>query len=196
MDTGSQKTTQKTTEAQRACGRRCCRSQPLVFGLLVGAQFLLVGFLIFGQPSPRQSLWTGLLFGCGIAIGLWAIISMGRGNLTARPKAVGESKLSWPLNASSRVLRWAPHVSPAVRDHANLVECGPYRWVRHPMYTALLLFALSYVLADISPRSLQLWFGLLLVLVVKSCYEESLLAERFPRYTEYKKRTWRFMPFF
>ena len=87
------------------------------------------------------------------------------------------------------------NVSPAVRKNASLVQRGPYRWVRHPMYTALLLFMLSYVIAEVTALSVQLWCGLLFVLIVKSLYEESLLTQRFPSYIEYKRRTWRFVPY-
>lgn len=145
-----------------------CLYQRMVFWLLVGTQFLLVICLIFLQPSPRQQFFPLLLHVGGIAIGAWALVTMGRRNL---------------------------NISPVVRESAKLVERGPYRLVRHPMYSALLLFSLSYVVAEISTSSVLLWFGLLLVLVVKSLYEESLLTRRFPDYVEYKKRTWRFIPY-
>ncbi len=145
-----------------------CPYQRLVLWLLVGAQFLLVGALIVLQPSARQHVSTLVFHVSGIILGLWAVFSMGRGNL---------------------------NVSPAVRENASLVQRGPYRWVRHPMYTALLLFMLSYVIAEVTALSVQLWCGLLLVLIVKSFYEESLLAQRFPSYAQYKLRTWRFVPY-
>ena len=159
--------TAKEEMPSRGCAE-LCPYQRAVLWLLVGAQFLLVGLLLFLQPSARQQLSTLVFHCCGIALGLWAVFSMGRGNL---------------------------NVSPAVRKNASLVERGPYRFVRHPMYSALLLFMLSYVLADVTAWSVQVWFGLLLVLVVKSQYEESLLTQRFPSYVEYKQRTWRFVPY-
>ncbi len=145
-----------------------CLYQRAVLWLLVGAQFLLVGALIVLQPSAREHLSSLVFHVCGIALGLWAVFSMGRGNL---------------------------NVSPAVRKNASLVERGPYRLVRHPMYTALLLFMLSYVIADVTVLSVLIWFGLLLVLVVKSLYEESLLTKRFPSYVQYRQKTWRFAPY-
>ena len=145
-----------------------CPYQRAVLWMLVGTQFLLVGALILLQPSARASLTTAIFHFAGIAIGVWAVFSMGRGNL---------------------------NVSPAVRKSAKLVERGPYRLVRHPMYTALLLFMLSYVIADPTALSIQLWIALLVVLIVKSLYEESLLTRRFPTYVEYKQRTWRFLPY-
>ncbi len=136
--------------------------------LLVAAQFLLVAILILLQPSARAHFSSLVFHVSGIALGLWAVFSMGRGNL---------------------------NVSPAVRENATLVQRGPYRMIRHPMYTALLLFMLSYVIAEVTTLSLQVWCGLLLVLIVKSLYEESLLTQRFPSYVEYKQRTWRFVPY-
>ena len=145
-----------------------CPYQRAVLWLLVAAQFLLVAILILLQPSARAHFSSLVFHVSGIALGLWAVFSMGRGNL---------------------------NVSPAVRENATLVQRGPYRMIRHPMYTALLLFMLSYVIAEVTTLSLQVWCGLLLVLIVKSLYEESLLTQRFPSYVEYKQRTWRFVPY-
>ncbi len=163
--------TQDVNDSEKKTSPGCdklCPYQQAVLWLLVAAQFLLVGALILLQPSARAHLSPLVFHVSGIALGLWAVFSMGRGNL---------------------------NVSPAVRENASLVERGPYRMIRHPMYTALLLFMLSYVIADVTPLSLQVWCGLLLVLIVKSLYEESLLTQRFPSYAQYKQRTWRFVPY-
>ena len=163
--------TQDADDSEKKTSPICdelCPYQRAVLWLLVAAQFLLVGILIFLQPSARAHPSSLVFHLSGIALGFWAVFSMGRGNL---------------------------NVSPVVRENASLVQRGPYRMIRHPMYTALLLFMLSYVLADMTPLSLQLWCGLLLVLIVKSLYEESLLTQRFPSYAQYKQHTWRFVPY-
>lgn len=167
MTTAKKQTSVDVKQPSTGCAE-LCPYQRAVLWLLVGAQFLLVGVLIVLQPSAREHLLSLVFHIGGIVLGVWAVFSMGRGNL---------------------------NVSPAVRENASLVQRGPYRLVRHPMYTALLLFMLSYVLAEVTALSVQVWCGLMLVLIVKSLYEESLLTKRFSSYVEYKQRTWRFVPY-
>jgi protein-S-isoprenylcysteine O-methyltransferase Ste14 len=82
------------------------------------------------------------------------------------------------------------------KDHA-LVTHGPYRWIRHPLYTfgALLFLSLSLVT--------QIWLIPLLaiptmaILVQRTSIEENTLQERFgDEYTQYSERTGRFFPRF
>ena len=73
-----------------------------------------------------------------------------------------------------------------------LVENGPYRLVRHPIYGAGLLFLFGYglltsVLATATlPAIAILWW-------LKSNVEERHLAERFPGYDDYRRRVRRRM---
>jgi len=80
------------------------------------------------------------------------------------------------------------------RQH-TLVQHGPYRWIRHPLYSsaALLIVALSLIAAN--------WFFfvlgalLLSVLVMRTRTEEANLVARFgDSYRQYMKRTGRFVP--
>ena len=82
------------------------------------------------------------------------------------------------------------------KDH-SLVTHGPYRWIRHPLYTfgALLFLSLSLVT--------QIWLIPLLaipimaILLQRTSIEENTLQERFgDEYTQYSERTGRFFPRF
>ena len=90
-----------------------------------------------------------------------------------------------------RQLRIAPEVAPG----AKLVTRGPYRWIRHPMYAAVLLLTLSLVLSRPTLDRAVAWLILLADLIGKLRYEETLLAKRFPEYSQYRKRTKRLIPF-
>jgi protein-S-isoprenylcysteine O-methyltransferase Ste14 len=83
----------------------------------------------------------------------------------------------------------------ATRQEHTLVTHGPYRWIRHPLYTfGFLAFAgFTLLLAN--------WFtglaGLIAisVLAIRTPIEEAKLIERFgDEYREYMQRTGRFLP--
>ena len=76
---------------------------------------------------------------------------------------------------------------PRPRREGVLVEDGPYRLVRHPIYGAGLLVVLGYALLTsivataAVPALAVLWW-------LKSSVEERHLAARFPAYAEYRRR--------
>src|ERR1700736_5003083 len=61
-------------------------------------------------------------------------------------------------------------------DH-ELVRSGPYRWVRHPIYSGLLLAFAGSGLATLEWRGALAWLIALLALWRKSRLEERWLAE-------------------
>ena len=77
----------------------------------------------------------------------------------------------------------------------GLVTSGPYRFIRHPIYTAVCLFTVPGVVAHWS------WLPALLgSLVVASAlarilFEEQLLVARYPEYAQYSAITSRMIPF-
>ena len=81
------------------------------------------------------------------------------------------------------------------RQKHTLVLVGPYRWIRHPLYTsaALLTVAISLIAAN--------WFlcltGVVVfcLLLVRTRIEEANLVARFgDSYRAYMQRTGRFLP--
>lgn len=85
-------------------------------------------------------------------------------------------------------------VHPEPRE-PHLVESGPYRWIRHPMYTAVQTIVWSGVLGHPSPVTLALGVVTLAAVAVRVADEEPLLRERIPGYADYAARTKRFVPF-
>ena len=80
-------------------------------------------------------------------------------------------------------------------DH-EIVRHGPYRLVRHPIYTGLLLMFLGSALARGE------WRGLVAVVIAfaalwrKLRLEERWLGESFgPAYAEYRESTWALIPY-
>ena len=86
-------------------------------------------------------------------------------------------------------------IMPDVKTKTQLVTAGPYRFVRHPMYSALMLFCGGFVFTPFQWWKCAVWFVLIFVLVAKSRIEERQLMVKFSDYADYRKRTHRFVPF-
>jgi protein-S-isoprenylcysteine O-methyltransferase Ste14 len=82
-----------------------------------------------------------------------------------------------------------------IRVNPELVTSGPYTYVRHPIYTGVLLASLGSALADG-----YLWLVMFIIFCVYFIYsatrEEKNMAELFPtEYPQYKQRTKMLIPF-
>jgi protein-S-isoprenylcysteine O-methyltransferase Ste14 len=83
-----------------------------------------------------------------------------------------------------------------VREEHTLVTAGPYRWVRHPMYTVFFVQAAGFLML-----THNLFIGgvylvaLTLVVISRVCNEEAAMIEKFGEaYRSYMKNTGRFGP--
>lgn len=83
-----------------------------------------------------------------------------------------------------------------IREEQSLITTGPYRYVRHPMYTALITVGIG-----LSLLSANWYFGLpfvatILVILFRVKKEEEAMVEKFGKeYIQYMQRTKRFIPF-
>ena len=147
------------------------RKRKLVGTLLVALQFgLLAGLAVLAAPhalSGAMPWGSGVLAGTSIALAAWTLIHNRPGNFNIRP-----TPKSW----------------------GTLITSGPYRHIRHPMYTSVLLGAAA--LADLSapiPGWLA-WTTLAGVLWLKSAFEELWMREQHPGYGAYEQTSKRFVP--
>jgi protein-S-isoprenylcysteine O-methyltransferase Ste14 len=139
--------------------------------LLVTAQFSLLaimGWRAWVSP-PSSGVLAGSLISGSALLALWALSANRPGNFNIRPTP---------------------------RPCGTLVTSGPYRWVRHPMYTSVLMAAAAAAVKSHQSVDAGLWLALLAVLLVKSGIEERALMIRFPDYRAYKARTKKFLPGF
>jgi len=139
------------------------------------AQFALIGACLWGirsdlsnaQELLRLLVVTVLFLGAG-ALGVWSLWSMGSNTFS---------------------------VLPAPVTSGSLCERGPYRWLCHPMYSAVLLICLSaWVLNPTLLRSVA-WVLLVAVLIGKLRFEERLLQQRFSGYKHYQQARHRLVPY-
>jgi protein-S-isoprenylcysteine O-methyltransferase Ste14 len=72
---------------------------------------------------------------------------------------------------------------------------GPYRWIRHPIYAAILLFVWSGVSAHPSLGSIGAGAIASVGTAVRIVAEERLVLAQYPEYAEYAARTKRLIPY-
>lgn len=82
------------------------------------------------------------------------------------------------------------------KEHA-LVTGGPYAWVRHPMYSAFVLFFAASSVVSANALAGGFALGLVVYIVLRVPAEERMLRDRFgAEYEAYAKRTGRLLPNF
>jgi protein-S-isoprenylcysteine O-methyltransferase len=111
---------------------------------------------------------SSILCICGVAFCFWARAVLGR--------------------------NWSGAVT--LKENHELIVRGPYRIVRHPIYTGLLAMVLA---TEIQQGHIAGSIGLILIFVslwIKSSHEEELMRKQFPeQYPVYRERVKRIIPF-
>ncbi|MGB9474712.1 MAG: isoprenylcysteine carboxylmethyltransferase family protein [Candidatus Udaeobacter sp.] len=120
-------------------------------------------------PQTVSSGWTGaVLCSCGLALAIWARLILGR--------------------------NWSGVVT--LKEDHELIQRGPYRFVRHPIYTGLQFMFLGTAIAL---GHLAAFIAVPLVFVsfwIKLSQEELLMLKQFPNdYPDYQRRVKRIIPF-
>lgn len=145
----------------------------------VVTQLALIGFVFFGPRTlPFLPLWPVAVSRVSLFAGITLMIA-GIGLLLAGLVRLGTNLT--PL--------------PYPKEQATLVQTGPYRIVRHPMYSGGIVLAYGWALAVSGWLTLVYATVLLVFLDVKSAREEQWLADKFPDYPEYQRRVRKLIPF-
>jgi protein-S-isoprenylcysteine O-methyltransferase Ste14 len=135
---------------------------------LVIVQFACLFFIAWSGPIIAQQPLLLTIELVGLGLGVWAIVAMRFFNF---------------------------NITPDVKIDGYLVERGPYAFIRHPMYTSLLVICLALVANSFSWPRLAIFALLAVDLVIKLRYEEGLLASHYTQYSDYMTHTKRLIPF-
>lgn len=136
--------------------------------LLVFLQFACFAYFVFYENLLVNNTLIGIQI-IGFTLSIWAIIIMRIGNF---------------------------NVQPEVKLNAIFITKGPYKMIRNPMYSGLILFFSANIISDFSFFSLAVFIILIVVFLSKIEMEEEFLNEKFgAQYVNYKKITYRLVPY-
>lgn len=85
---------------------------------------------------------------------------------------------------------------PSPLPKSKLIVSGIYKYIRHPIYTGILMGFIGFSIIADSGYKLLISAILLLLFYFKSIYEEKRLMLVFPDYDLYRQKTGRFFPRF
>ena len=83
---------------------------------------------------------------------------------------------------------------PTPKENGTLISTGLFTYVRHPIYSGILLFAFSASCYFGSYFQLLISLVLVVLFYFKSTYEEGLLLKKYPDYKDFKTKRGRFLP--
>ncbi len=157
----------------RSSGGRSYSSPAVGIRLLLAA--LIVIGIMLGQRLPMVSFgrYAGAAgaAGCalciaGLVFAAWARVTLGR---------------SWGMPMT-------------LHEKPELVTAGPYRYVRHPIYTGMSAMVIGSTL--VFPLAVAWCVGMLVYMIVSAVREEHDMALRFPEtYPDYKRHSKMLVPF-
>ncbi len=148
-----------------------------------GGIYVLVQFALFGviwvAPAKWLGAWAEPWATAGRVIGgvltLYGVLMLGIGILNL-----------------GRNLQAEPHP----KENATLVTKGAYHFVRHPIYSGIILGWTGWGLFNNAEQTALLAFALLFPFFdIKTRREERMLAAKFPAYADYQTRVRKLIPF-
>ena len=86
------------------------------------------------------------------------------------------------------------NIRPDPKAMGVLIMSGPYQFIRHPMYSSVLLGAAALALLSEPLLAWCVWAPLAGVLIIKATLEERWMLEKHPNYGFYIQRSKRFLP--
>jgi len=85
---------------------------------------------------------------------------------------------------------------PKPPEGMHLIDGGPYRYVRHPMYSGIIAFTLGVGMAYANPVTMLSSVAFTVFFMAKSGHEEDMLVAEVPGYKSYRSDVpWRLIPF-
>jgi protein-S-isoprenylcysteine O-methyltransferase Ste14 len=131
------------------------------------------------------------LFGCIVGLYLNNKVIFGTGPITITIQVIAALLMLW-ARLTFGIRSFHGTANPTA---GGLVTTGPYRYIRHPIYAAILYFFWAGIAAHPSQVTIAVGFLATSFTAVRIVAEEKLLVTMYPEYEAYARVTKRVIPF-
>jgi protein-S-isoprenylcysteine O-methyltransferase Ste14 len=131
------------------------------------------------------------------------LMVLGLTSLLARQEVIARSVPGVAIQIAAALLMIAARITFGRRSfHAaanptegGLVTTGPYRWLRHPIYAAILYFVWTTAIDHHTWQAIAAAVVVTIGGALRMLAEEKLLIAKYPAYASYRQQTARVIPF-
>ena len=160
------------------------------------AVFYVLLALLTITRSPAKAQAEGLLPRIAAFVGTympWTIAFFGKTD-QALPNLASTACVLIGMIMTLVTIRHLGRSFSLVPQARNVVQTGPYRWIKHPLYLAEEIAVLGVVLRNPTPLTAVLLVLHIGVQICRIYYEEDLLRRNCPEYSGYEASRWRVIP--
>ncbi|RXG95101.1 protein-S-isoprenylcysteine methyltransferase [Bradyrhizobium vignae] len=161
------------------------------------AVFYVLLALLTITRSPAKAQADGLLPRIAAFVGTympWTIAFFGKTD-QALPNLASTACVLIGMIMMLITIRHLGRSFSLVPQARNVVQTGPYRWIKHPLYLAEEVALLGVVLRSLTPLTVILLVLHIGVQICRIHYEEDLLRRNCPEYSGYEASRWRLIPY-
>jgi protein-S-isoprenylcysteine O-methyltransferase Ste14 len=168
----------------------------LLSSLCLASFYMLLALLIMTR-SPAKAQADGLLPRIAAFVGTylpWTITFFGQTN-QALPNLLSTACVVIGMIMMLVTIRHLGRSFSLVPQARSVVQTGPYRWIKHPLYFSEEIAILGVVLQYLTPVTVIVFVLHIGVQVCRILYEEDLLRGNCPEYSSYEASRWRLIPY-
>jgi protein-S-isoprenylcysteine O-methyltransferase Ste14 len=161
------------------------------------ASFYMMLALLVMTRSPAKAQADGLLPRIAAFVGTylpWTISLLGKTD-QALPNLASTACVLVGMIMMLVTIRHLGRSFSLVPQARSVVQTGPYRWIKHPLYLAEETAILGVVLQYLTPVTVIVFVLHIGVQVCRILYEEDLLRRNCPEYSGYEASRWRLVPY-
>jgi len=168
----------------------------LLSSVCLGSFYVLLALLTMTR-SPAKAQADGVLPRIAAFVGTympWTIAFFGKTD-QALPNLASTACVLIGMIMMLITIRHLGRSFSLVPQARNVVQTGPYRWIKHPLYLAEEIAVFGVVLRNPTPLTAVLLVLHIGVQVCRILYEEDLLRRNCPEYSSYEASRWRVVPY-
>ena len=161
------------------------------------ASFYLLLALLIMTRSPAKAQAEGLLPRIAALVGTylpWTITFFGKTD-QALPNLASTACVLIGMIMMLVTIRHLGRSFSLVPQARSVVQTGPYRWIKHPLYFSEEIAVLGAVLQYLTPVTVIVLVLHIGIQVRRILYEEDLLRRTCPEYSRYEASRWRLIPY-